>query len=63
MNTITKTFDINAHIDNLRCNIEIENDTPVVLISFENISEKSITAIKFVAKGYTAFGDEIKSQR
>ncbi len=60
MNTITKTFDINAHIDNLRCNIEIENDTPVVLISFENISEKSITAIKFVAKGYTAFGDEIK---
>lgn len=60
MNTITKTFDINAHIDNLECYIEIENDTPVALISFENISEKSITAIKFIAKGYTAFGDEIK---
>lgn len=60
MNTVTKTFDTNAHIDNLECYIEIENDTPVALISFENISEKSITAIKFVAKGYTAFGDEIK---
>lgn len=60
MNTVTKTFDTNAHIDNLKCNIEIENDIPVALISFENICEKSITAIKFIAKGYTAFGDEIK---
>ncbi len=60
MNTVTKIFDTNAHIDNLKCNIEIENDTPVALISFENISGKSITAIKFIAKGYTAFGEEIK---
>lgn len=51
--------DLNAHISNARCTIEINDGNPVAQISFHNLSFGTITAIKFKAKGYNCFGDNI----
>lgn len=47
-------LDINAHISNIECNISNEGNA---IISFDNIIGKTITAVKFNAKGYNSFGD------
>lgn len=57
MKTIKKTIDINAHIENLQCDISVDNGNAVAKISFANLGYGDITAIKFNACGYNAFGD------
>lgn len=60
MKSVTKSFDTNAHIDSLRCEIKVDNDTPIAIITFTNISTKTITAVRFKARGYNSFGEDVK---
>lgn len=57
MKTIQKTIDINAHIENLQCEIKVDNGNAIAKNSFANLGYGDITAIKFNACGYNAFGD------
>ena len=57
MRTIQKTIDINAHIEELRCEISVDNGNAIAKISFINLGFGDITAIKFNACGYNSFGD------
>lgn len=59
MKTIQKIIDVNAHIENLKCEISMENEMSVARISFDNIGIGNITAIKFNACGYNSFGDVV----
>lgn len=52
-----KTFDVNAHIENLQCQVVVEGNRAVAYISFTNLGYGDITAIKFHATGYNSFGD------
>lgn len=52
-------IDINSEISDLFYEIKIENNIPFVYISFKNIAKSTMTAIKFLAKGYNSFGDVI----
>ncbi|OON85534.1 hypothetical protein BXO88_12155 [Oribacterium sp. C9] len=54
------SIDINAHISNLTYEVKIENQKPVAIIGFNNLGEGVIKAIKFNAKGYNSFGDNIE---
>ena len=60
MKPIKKIFDINAHIDNIICTINPEGDTTCALVSFNNLDYGIITAVKFNATGYNAFGDIVQ---
>ena len=57
MKTVQKTIDINAHIENLQCEISADNGNAIAKISFTNLGYGDITAIKFNACGYNSFGD------
>ena len=57
MRTVQKVIDINAHIENLKCEINVDNGNAVAKISFTNLGYGDITAIKFNACGYNSFGD------
>lgn len=57
MKTIQKIIDINAHIENLQCEINVDNGNAIAKISFANLGYGDITAFKFNACGYNAFGD------
>ena len=59
MKKIKKVVDINAHIENLKCEISIENGLSVAKISFTNLAYGTIKAIKFSAQGFNSFGDTI----
>lgn len=59
MRKVKKTIDINAHIQNITCHIESASNNSVATIGFYNLGYGTITAIKFYAKGYNAFGDVI----
>lgn len=59
MKTVQEIVDINAHIKNLSWNVVIKDDIPFTIISFENLSYGNVIAIKFSAKGYNSFGDNI----
>lgn len=57
MKNVEKIIDINAHIENLICEVNVENGTPIAKISFTNLGYGDITAVKFNAVGYNSFGD------
>ena len=57
MRDAKKVIDINAHIENLKCEVVMDNAMPVAKISFDNLGDGVITAIKFDACGYNSFGD------
>lgn len=57
MKPVKKMVDINAHIENLSWQTMVENGRMVVNISFDNLRNSNITAIKFTAKGYNALDD------
>lgn len=54
-----KIIDVNAHIENISCEVSMNNSVPVATVSFSNLSYGDITAIKFNAKGYNSFGDVV----
>lgn len=55
----TLSIDINAHIANITCDIAVNGNNSMLSISFDNISDKAITAVKFNATGYNSFGDVV----
>lgn len=55
----TLSIDINAHIANITCDITVNGNNSTLSISFDNISNKAITAVKFNATGYNSFGDVV----
>lgn len=55
----TLSIDINAHIANITCDIAVNGNNSMLSISFDNISNKVITAVKFNATGYNSFGDVV----
>lgn len=55
----SRTIDINAHISNLTCDINVQDGTVTALIGFDNLAYGTITAIKFDAVGYNSFGDVV----
>ena len=57
MRNVEKIIDINAHIENLTCEIDVVNGDSIAKISFTNLGNGDITAIKFNACGYNSFGD------
>lgn len=60
MYSIRKTVDINAHIENLRYEVKVTEGVPVLWVSFDNLGDGTITAIKFTAHGYNSFGDKVQ---
>ena len=50
-------IDVNAHIENLKCDIVKQNDGAYAIIAFDNLGYGNISAIKFDACGYNSFGD------
>ncbi len=59
MKVINKKIDINAHIENVSSNVILEKGNAVAIINFSNLWYGDITAIKFDAIGYNAFGDVV----
>lgn len=59
MRRVKKEIDMNAHIENLKYEIIMENGNAVANISFTNLGYGDITAIKFNACGYNSFGDVV----
>ena len=57
MKCTIKSYDINAHIEDVRCEIVVENGNAIAVISFKNLGYGDITAVKFNAVGYNSFGD------
>lgn len=57
MRIVDKVIDINAHIEDLKCEISTDNGSALAKISFTNLGYGDITAIKFNACGYNLFGD------
>lgn len=57
MKKISKKIDINSHIEDLNCEISLENGNVIAKISFTNLGDGDITAIKFNGAGYNSFGD------
>ena len=60
MKLIKKTIDINAHVQNITYQISTDADISVAIIGFDNLGFGTVTAIKFEAKGYNAFGDIVQ---
>lgn len=59
MKNLERVIDINSHIENLKCEVIIENGSVVAKVSFDNLGYGDITAIKFDACGYNTFGDVV----
>ena len=59
MKSVEKIIDINAHIQDLECEISVDNGNAIAKISFINLGYGDITAIKFNACGYNSFGDVV----
>jgi hypothetical protein len=59
MKTIEKVIDVNAYIENLKCDVNIESGSVVAKIGFTNLAYGTITAIKFNAQGFNSFGDVV----
>ena len=57
MGSVEKILDVNAHIEDLQCEIDVNGNDAVARISFSNLGYGDITAIKFNAQGYNSFGD------
>lgn len=55
----TRVVDLNEHIENLTCEVNVENNQPVAFIRFKNLGYGTLKAIKFMAQGFNAFGDLI----
>lgn len=55
--TFTKTIDLNAHVEDLSCEITLENEIPYASIHFHSLGHGIITAIKLNATGQNTFGD------
>lgn len=53
-------LDINSSISELSYEIKIENNIPFLYVSFKNVAQSSMKAIKFLAQGYNSFGDIVK---
>ena len=49
--------DTNAHIANIKCSIALNGDISEASVSFDNLGYGIITAVKFYARGYNAFGN------
>ncbi|MDO4748660.1 MAG: hypothetical protein Q4A12_05750, partial [Eubacteriales bacterium] len=60
MKTINVNVDINAHIIDIKCEIDVGVNPSKALVSFYNLGFGTITAVKFNAKGYNSFGDIVK---
>ena len=52
-------IDVNAHITNVSCQVLTEDGKAKAIITFDNLGYGEITAVKFNAKGYNAFGDVV----
>ncbi len=59
MKGIVKSYDINAHIEDVECEIVVENGDVIAVIAFKNLGYGDITAVKFNAVGYNSFGDVV----
>lgn len=59
MNVVKIQVDVNAHIENLKCDIVKKNDDAYAVIEFENLGFGKITAIKFDVCGFNSFGDVV----
>ena len=57
---VTKSVDMNANILCLKHEIVADTSKTQARIEFRNMAYGTITAVKFEAKGYNAFGDEIQ---
>lgn len=57
MKSVKQVIDINAHVQNISCQISTEAENTIVTIEFDNLGFGKITAIKFNATGYNSFGD------
>lgn len=57
MKSTTINYDINAHIEDIKCEIITKGGNAIAVISFKNLGYGDITAIKFNAIGYNSFGD------
>ena len=55
-----RIYDINSHICNIECSIKAKANTTEAIISFDNLGYGDITAIKFTARGFDAFGNTIQ---
>ncbi len=52
MDTIKKSYDLNAHIKNLRGTVNTKNGKRALYIDFDNLAKDKIVSIKFSAKAY-----------
>lgn len=59
MDKINLTIDINEHISNLTCEINVIDGVPTAYILFINLGFGTLTAIKLKATGYNSFGDVV----
>lgn len=57
MGKVDKIIDLNAHIEDLKYEICVQNGEAIAEISFSNLEYGDITAIKFNARGYNAFNE------
>lgn len=63
MDIIQKKYDLNAHITNIKCDVLIENQDAIAVISFRNLGYGDITAVKFNATGFNSFGDFVPVEK
>lgn len=59
MEAVKEVIDINAHVQNITCQISAGTGNAIAEIGFDNLGFGTITAIKFSAKAYNSFGDII----
>lgn len=59
MNSVKIQVDVNAHINNLKCDIIKQNEEAYAILQFDNLGYGSISAIKFDACGFNSFGDVV----
>ena len=52
-------LDLNSCIKDLAFYVKVENDIPTAYVSFTNVYNKTMSAIKFKGKGYNSFGDVV----
>jgi hypothetical protein len=57
MNKVQKNVDFNAHVTNLKCDVFSKNGNAFGTLGFTNMCFGTLTAVKFIAKGYNSFGD------
>lgn len=59
MSNVKIQVDVNAHIDNLKCDVVKQNEESYAMLEFDNLGYGSISAIKFDACGFNSFGDVV----